>query len=93
MKYHWEGKGYKWNYQSYFVGIFVQNNLLKMNGLVDIQLGLNYIFLNFLPIHISARNGSGGIIKNIDSVRDIMHIAYKPLGPLKYLVIRFFIVF
>ena len=43
------GKGYKRNYQSYFVGIFVQNNLLKMNGLVDIQLGLNYIFLNFLP--------------------------------------------
>ncbi len=43
------GKGYKKNYQFYFVGIFVQNNLLKMNGLVDIQLGLNYIFLNFLP--------------------------------------------
>ena len=43
------GKAYKKNYQFYFVGIFVQNNLLKMNGLVDIQLGLNYIFLNFLP--------------------------------------------
>ena len=38
-------------------------------------------FRNLFLMHRSAKKGSGGIIKNIDSVKETIHIVKTPFGP------------